>query len=361
VALWSRDTYGAGTRRSPQQVVGAGKASGTSEQSLREGQDVLVADDPRSPQGFAPLPALPGRTSVKRLVLLAGIWGWSFLFIKVAVAGMTASTVAGLRVGLGAAVLLGVVRARGLRLPVGREWCRHFLVVALVGSAMPFTLLAWGEQHISSALSAVLNASTPLFAALFARLLLGDRLRAVQMAGLALGFAGVAVAANLDVDDLTRSALGGELAAIVAGAGYGLAFAYTRRHLTTIPPIVAAAGQLLTATLLLAPLALVTSVRQGLRPTPTRVAAIVLLGVLGTGVAYVLSYRLIADVGPTRASLVTYLIPIMAVAVGVLFLEETFSIRLVVGAGLTIAGIALLNVGGRAPSAAPVVPGAPET
>jgi drug/metabolite transporter (DMT)-like permease len=295
---------------------------------------------------------------VKRLVLLAGIWGWSFLFIKVAVAGLTPSTVAGLRVALGAAVLLGLVRARGLRLPRGREWWRHFLVVALVGSALPFTLLAWGEQHISSALSAVLNASTPLFAALFARLLLGDRLRTVQLGGLALGFVGVAVAVGLGLGDLTGSALGGELAAVIAGAGYGLAFAYTRRHLTTIPPIVAAAGQLLTASVLLAPLALVTSVRQGLHPTPTRVAAIVLLGVLGTGVAYVLSYRLIADMGPTRASLVTYLIPIVAVTVGVLFLDEAFSIRLVIGGGLTIAGIALLNLGGRAP-AAPVVPGAP--
>ncbi|MDQ3980585.1 MAG: EamA family transporter [Actinomycetota bacterium] len=294
---------------------------------------------------------------MKRLVLLAGIWGWSFLFIKVAVAGFTPSTVAALRVALGAAVVLGFLRARGLRLPAGREWWRHFVVVALAGSALPFTLLAWGEQHISSALSAVLNASTPLFAALFARLLLGDRLRAGQVAGLALGFVGVAVAVGLGVEDLTGSALGGELAAVVAGAGYGLAFAYTRRHLTTIPPIVAAAGQLVTATVLLAPFALFTSVRQGIHPTPTRVTAIVLLGALGTGVAYVLSYRLIADVGPTRASLVTYLIPIVAVTVGVLFLDEEFSFRLVIGGGLTIAGIALLNVGGRARG--PVVAGAP--
>ena len=296
---------------------------------------------------------------MKRLVLLAAIWGWSFLFIKVAVAGLTPSTVAALRVGLGAAVLLGLVRARGLRLPRGRAWLGHFVMVALVGSAMPFTLLAWGEQHISSALAAVLNASTPLFAALFARLLLGDRLRRAQVAGLALGFVGVAVAVGLAVEDLTGAALGGELAAVAAGAGYGLAFAYTRRHLTTIPPVVAAGCQLATATVLLAPLALVTSVRQGLHPTPTRVAAIVLLGVLGTGAAYVLSYTLIAEVGPTRASLVTYLIPIVAVTVGVLFLDEVFSFRLVVGGGLTIAGIALLNVGGPGSRAVPVVAGAP--
>ena len=295
---------------------------------------------------------------MRRLLLLAGIWGWSFLFIKVAVAGLTPSTVAALRVGLGAAVLLGFLRARALRLPRGRQWWRHFLVVALFGSAMPFTLLAWAEQHISSALTAVLNASTPLFAALFAGLLLGDRLRRAQVAGLVLGFVGVAVAVGLAVEDLTGAALGGELAAVVAGAGYGLAFAYSRRHLTGIPPVVAASGQLVMATVLLAPFALVTSLRQGFDPTATRVAAIVLLGVLGTGLAYVLSYRLIADLGPTRASLVTYLIPIVAVTVGLVFLDEAFSFRLVVGGGLTIAGIALLNVAGPPPASMPVTPAA---
>ena len=298
---------------------------------------------------------------MKLLVLLAGIWGWSFLFIKVAVAGLTPSTVAALRVGLGAAVLLAFVRARGLRLPRGRGWWRHFLVVAVVGSAVPFTLLAWGEQHISSALTAVLNASTPLFAALFAGLLLGDRLRPAQVAGLVLGFVGVAVAVGLAVEDVTGAALGGELAAVVAGAGYGLAFVYTRRHLTTIPPVVAAGGQLVTATILLAPPAVVTSLRQGFDLTFTRGAAIVLLGVLGTGVAYVLSYQLIADVGPTRASLVTYLIPIVAVTVGLLFLDEAFSFRLIAGGGLTIAGIVLLNAGGRPPAPAHLPPGVPDS
>jgi len=263
-------------------------------------------------------------------------------------------------VSLGAAVLLAFIRARGMHLPRGWQWWRHFVVVALVGSAMPFTLLAWSEEHVSSALTAVLNASTPLFAALFAAVLVGDRLRKAQAAGLILGFLGVAVAVGLAASDLTGAALGPELAAVAAGAGYGLAFAYMRRHLTTIPPVVAAAGQLVAASLLLAPVALVTSVRQGVHPTPTRVAAIVLLGVLGTGVAYVLSYRLIADVGPTRASLVTYLIPIVAVIVGILFLDETFSFRLLLGGGLTVAGIALLNLGGWATRSAPVVAGAPD-
>ncbi|HEX2043352.1 MAG TPA: DMT family transporter [Acidimicrobiales bacterium] len=286
---------------------------------------------------------------MRRLVLLAGIWGWSFLLIKVAVAGMTPTTVAGIRVALGAGVLLAVVRARGLSLPRDRRWWRHFAFVALTGSAAPFSLLAWGEQHISSALAAVLNASTPLFAALFATVLLRERLRPPQVAGLALGLVGVAVVAGLGGEDVTGSGFGGKAAAVGAAVGYGISLTYTRRHLTPLPPLVAAAGQLVMATVLLAPLALVTTVRQGLAVTPTRALAVGVLGVFGTGLAYVMVYRLIADIGSTKASVVTYLVPVVAVAVGVLFLGEDFSLRLLTGGAVVIAGIALVNGGGRVP------------
>jgi drug/metabolite transporter (DMT)-like permease len=296
---------------------------------------------------------------VRRLALLAFVWGWSFLFIKVAVGGMTPSTVAATRVALGMVVLLGVMRARGLRLPTGRTWWRHFTVVAVTGSAVPFTLLAWGERHISSALTAVLNASTPLFAALFVAAALGERLRGRQWGGLALGFAGVGIAAGVGGADLAGSSLGGEAAAVGAAACYGVAMTYTKAHLVSIPPLVAATGQLVMGTVLLTPVALATTLDQGISLTPRRGAAIILLGAFGTGVAYVLFYRAIADLGPTVASTVTYLVPVVAVAVGVLFLHEDFHLRLVLGGALTVGGIALLNRGGRrapplAEAAAPV-------
>jgi drug/metabolite transporter (DMT)-like permease len=286
---------------------------------------------------------------MRRLALLAGIWGWSFLLIKVAVAGLTPTTVAGIRVALGASVLLAVVRARGLRLPRERVWWWRFTVVALAGSAAPFSLLAWGEQHISSALAAVLNASTPLFAAALAALLLHERLRPLQLAGLALGFVGVAVVAGLGGSDIAESGAGGKAAAVAAALGYGISLTYTRRHLTTLPPLVAAAGQLVMASVLLAPLAVFTSVRQGVSVTPSRAAAVLALGLFGTGLAYVMIYRLIADLGSTKASAVTYLVPVVAVAVGVVFLDEDFSFRLLVGGAVTVVGIVLLNVGGRVP------------
>src|SRR3954447_4101200 len=132
---------------------------------------------------------------MKRLVLLSFIWGWSFLFIKVSVEGMTPPTVAWARVTLGAAALVVVARPSARDLWRG-GLLRHYLVVALVANAVPFTLLAWSEERITSALTAVLNASTPLFTAVIAALYLHDRLNRRQVVGLVLGFVGVAVAAG---------------------------------------------------------------------------------------------------------------------------------------------------------------------
>ncbi|HLM28842.1 MAG TPA: DMT family transporter [Acidimicrobiales bacterium] len=280
---------------------------------------------------------------MRRLFLLAFIWGWSFLFIKVAVDGLTPTTVAWARIALGAAVLYAILRHQGGRIPVDRTSLRHYAVAATIGNIVPFTLLAWGEQHITSALTAVLNASTPLFTAVFAAIGLSERLRPVQIAGLALGMAGVAVAAGLGASDLEGSSTAGALASILAGAAYGIAFVYMRRHLVSYPPIVAATGQLATGAVMLFPLAALTSILDGVSLTPTRLGAIVALGVIGTGLAYVLNYRVIGDLGPTKASLVTYVIPVVAVVVGIVVLDEPFEWRLVVGGLLTVGGIAAVN------------------
>lgn len=215
--------------------------------------------------------------------------------------------------------------------------------MGLVHSAVPFTLLAWGEERITSALTAVLNATTPLFAALLTALLLGERLRRSQLAGVVLGFAGVAVAAGIGARDLSGSSLGGAAAAVGAAACYGLGFTYARRHLAGVPPLVASGGQLVAATCLIGPFAVITSLQEGIDLEAHRVLAVVLLGVVGTGFAYVLNYGSIAELGPTRASVVTQLVPVVAVAVGVAFLDEPFRLRLVAGAALTVLGIALLH------------------
>jgi drug/metabolite transporter (DMT)-like permease len=301
---------------------------------------------------------------MRRLLLLAFIWGWSFLFIKVAGEGLTPSTVAFGRVALGAGVLHLALARQGLRLPTDRRSWRHFAVAALTSAAVPFTLLAWGEQHITSALTAVLNASTPLFTGALAAIFLRERLRPAAIGGLVLGLLGVAVAAGVGADDVTRASLGGGAASVAAGFCYGAAFVYMRRHLLGYPTIVAAAGQLTAAALLLAPVAVVTSAGQGIELTPTRAASVALLGVVGTGVAYVLNYRIIAEVGATRASLVTYAIPVVAVLVGVVVLDEALALRQLVGGLLIVAGIAAVNTArllpwrGRRRSAATLATGA---
>jgi drug/metabolite transporter (DMT)-like permease len=290
---------------------------------------------------------------MRRLVVLAFIWGWSFLFIKVAVEGLTPTTVAWLRITFGALVLYLILRRQGRGLETNPLFVRHFAVMALVASVVPFTLLAWGEQRITSALTAVLNASTPLFTAVFAGLAGQERLRPVQIAGLGVGLCGVAVAAGLGAADVQGSSLAGAGAAIAAGGCYGLGLVYSRRHLMVLSPLVAAAGQLAAGAVILAPVALLTSATSGVSLTPSRVASVVLLGVFGTGIAYLLFYRLINDVGPTRTALVTYLIPVIAVVVGILVLDEPFEWRLVLGGGVTVAGIAAVNAGRRAVAPSP--------
>ncbi len=280
---------------------------------------------------------------MRRLLLLAFIWGWSFLFIKVAVEGVPPVAVAGARIALGAAVLVGVCAVSGLRLPRDVTTWRHLATAALFGNVLPFTLLAWGEERVTSALTAVLNASTPLFTALAGAALLGERLRRAQLLGLGIGLVGVAVAAGVGGEDLAESSATGALAAVAAGACYGLAFTYMSRHLLGLPSVVGAAGQLVAGTVLLGPLAIVVTAGTGVSLTPTRALSLLLLGVLGTGAAYVLYYRLVADVGPTRASLVTYLVPLVAVTVGVVILDEPFHLRVLAGGVLIVGGIALVS------------------
>ena len=280
---------------------------------------------------------------MRRVLLLAFIWGWSFLLIKVALRGMPPAAIAFTRIVLGALVVGAIVRARRLPVPLDRRTWRHFTVMGLAYSALPFTLLAWGEQHITSALASVMNAGTALFAAIAAAVGLHERLRFPQVVGLVLGFAGVAVAAGVGGDDLASSSLAGAGGALGAAACYGFGFAYAQRYIVGIPPLVAVLGQLVTGMLLVAPAAVVSVAGEGLDLDGRVLLSVALLGVFGTGVAYVLNYQSIAAVGPTRASLITYLVPVVAIAVGVLFLDEPFRLRLLLGAALVVLGISLLQ------------------
>jgi len=280
---------------------------------------------------------------VRRILILAVIWGWSFFFIKVSVKGMTPPTMACLRCGLGAVALLVLCRSKGWRLPRDRETWQHFSVMGLMYSALPFSLLGWGEQRTTSALAAVCQADTPLFAALFSVWILRDRLRRVHVIGLMVGLVGVAVCAGVAGGDIAHSSTVGALAEVTSGASYGFAFCYARRFLSHVEPIVAATGQVVAGAILASPFAVATSLRSGIHLTVPRLGAIIVLGVVGTGVAYAVNYASIADVGATKASLVTYLIPIVAVAVGIVVLGEPFQLRVIGGGAIIVIGITLVQ------------------
>ena len=247
------------------------------------------------------------------------------------------------------------LRRQGGAVPTDSTMIRHFAVAALIGNILPFTLLAWGEQHVTSALPRCARAlDAPVHRACSRAASLHERLNRLQVVGLGVGVVGVATAAGVGASDLHGSSLPGAMASVLAGVlrpGLRVHAAPSRRH----PPLVASTGQLTAGAVVLFPVAAVTSVADGVALTPTRVASVVLLGVLGTGLAYVLNYRIIADVGPTKASLVTYLIPVVAVVVGIVVLDEPFEWRLLAGGALTVAGIAAVN------SRRPAVPHRPSS
>jgi drug/metabolite transporter (DMT)-like permease len=279
---------------------------------------------------------------VRRLILLAFIWGWSFLFIKVILEDAPPTFLAWGRIALGLAVLVLFLRRSGERLPERRHW-GHLVVLGLAMSVLPFMLIGWGEQHISSALAGVLNASTPLFTVGFAAGLLGERLRRPQLAGVAVGFAGVAVVAGVGGGNLAGGSLAGSLAVVAASAGYGFGFAYANRFTAGLSALQLSAGQLLAGTVLLAPVAALDLAAGRVDLGPRALASLLLLGMLGTGYAYLLNYRTLQESGATVASLVTYLIPLVAVAAGVAVLGEPFSLRLVVGGLIVVLGVALVQ------------------
>jgi drug/metabolite transporter (DMT)-like permease len=208
-------------------------------------------------------------------------------------------------------------------------------------SVMPFTMIAWGEEQITSALTSVLNACTPLFTAAFAAWLLRQRLRPPQIAGLVIALGGVAILAGLGGGDLAGSSLLGTLAVVTGTAGYGFGFAYANRFASQLTPMQLSAGQLAAGGVLLLPVAGLDAASGSLHLRWLGLLCLVLLGAVGTGYAYLLNYRTLQESGAIVASLVTYLIPIVGVAVGVLVLDEPFSYRLVLGGAIVVLGIAL--------------------
>lgn len=271
-------------------------------------------------------------------LILAAVWGSSFLFARLAVADFGALPTAAMRCAIGMAVLLPIVFARG----IGPQLRRHWKAGALVGvlnSGIPFALFAFAVQHISTGLSSILNATVPMFGALVAWVWLKDRPDAQRVLGLVLGFAGVALLTGSDTALDGSASAWAVLACLVASLCYGIAGSATKRYLSDIPPLVTAASSQVGATLALALPALWQAPAR--LPGATAWAAIAALGVLCTGLAYVLYFRVIERVGPARTMTVTFLIPVFAVFYGVLFLGERVTPWMLLCGGVVVLGTAL--------------------
>lgn len=281
---------------------------------------------------------------IGEFVLLAALWGASFLFMRLGASEFGPLPTAGLRVAL-ATVFLWPIMLRQGHLGAFRQHWRPIMLAGVINSAIPFALFAWAVMHIATGLTSILNATVPLFGALIAWTWLGDRITRLRWAGLALGFAGVALLAwraPAGTGFKTDSAMWAIGACLLASSFYGLSASFTRRYLTGVPPLANAAGSQLGAALGLAlpTVWLWPAQMPGLRAW----AAIAAIAVLCTGIAYILYFRLIQHAGPSRALAVTFITPVFAVLYGVLFLGERVTLWMLACAVVIVCGT-LLSTG----------------
>ena len=280
------------------------------------------------------------------MLLLAAIWGASFVSIRVALDEVGPLTAVAHRVGWAALVLWGVVWATGLRVPTGLRIWGAFLGMGLLNNIIPFGLMAWGQLHIESGLTSILNGATAIFGVIAAALFFADeRISPRKAVGVCLGFAGVAVAIGIDnlrSFDLRSLA---QLAVLGGTVSYALASVWARKTLSGQPPQIAAAGMLTASTLIMLPLAWWIEGPLTLALAPRTLAAIGYYAIPGTALAYLLYYRVLAMAGSGNLMVVTLLIPPFAIVLGALLLGEV--LRPAAYAGFALLALGLMVLDGR--------------
>jgi drug/metabolite transporter (DMT)-like permease len=280
------------------------------------------------------------------LVILSVIWGSAFALVKVVLEDVEPLTLVAGRL-TGAAIFLSIVLAlTDHQLPRTREAWTAFALLGVINNVYPFVLLSWGQQHIDSSLAAILTATMPLSTVIFA-LSIGERMTADRVAGLLVGFAGVFLLIGGDLRDITESSTLGQLAIIAGVLGYSFGTVFARRYLQNADPIATANGQMLVGAAVMLPLALGIDRPFDISVSLKTALAWGTLGVVASGVAYLLFYRLVQQVSATQASMVSYLIPISAVVIGAAFLDERLAATSFLGLALIIAGVWIVNGGGE--------------
>ena len=278
-------------------------------------------------------------------LLLGSIWGSSFLWIKIAVADVSPATLAAFRLLFGLFGLLIVVRLTRQRFTTLRSHWPAYLFMGFFNTAFPFILINWAETRIDSALAAILNATTPLFAFIIAHFWQADeKMTPTRTAGLITGFAGVVVLVSREFGPAgVQGNLWGQIAMLVASMSYALTANFSRRHLRGHPPLVQATMVVLFADAMTWAVALTTDRPFGPPSSALTWFALAWLGLLGSCVAYLLYFYLLNTVGAGRSSLVTYIFPVIGLLLGVIFLSEVADWHLIVGSALVVGGIAVVN------------------
>ena len=276
-------------------------------------------------------------------ILLGVIWSSSFLWIKIAVQEVSPITLVAFRALFGLLFTVIVIFVQRIPLPrTFKEWL-PILLLGITNIAIPFLLISWGEQAIDSAVAAILDATVPLFTIIIAHLALhDDKMTVPKVLGLLIGFAGVIVLMSKDIG-VSIGPILGQAAVVLACVFYAISLVFARRFTENTSGILRSAGPLLSSTVIMWLTAFIVERPVKIPQLPITWIALIWLGVLGSGVAFVLNYYLIHEIGPTRTSMVTYIFPLGGVVLGVTFLGEQLSWQLLVGGALVIASLAVAN------------------
>ena len=276
---------------------------------------------------------------------LGFLWGSSYLFIKIGVDhGLQPFTLIMFRLAIGLALLATVVTLAREPLPRAPRMYGHLFVMGVVNIAIPFSLITFAEQTVTSSLAAVINGAVPLFVIVVAAIFLkGETITINRIVGLAIGFVGVAILVGFDISDIGSANTLGELALIGSTISYACGAVYSKAHIHGLRPMIPAVFQVFFGLLVISVLAILTEHPFAVVPQPEAIFAVVWLGLLGSGLAYLAFFRILGSWGATRTSLVAYLLPVYGIALGALVLSEPIAASTLLGTVLVIAGIALVN------------------
>jgi drug/metabolite transporter (DMT)-like permease len=279
------------------------------------------------------------------LVLLASLWGPSFLFIKIAVQEISPLQLAALRIGLAAVLINVFLLLKGQLLTTNLKFWKHVAVAGFFAHTVPFILINWGEQYIDSALASILNGLTPLSTIVLANFMISEeKLTKQKLFGVLLGFAGLIILVLPNIISGLEATQAGIFAVTIGAISYGVAMVYSKKHLKNCPPVHAPSAQLLVASIYLIPISLLfESPTNLLNVSWEAIGSVLILTVFGTAIAFVLYYKLLEVASASYLSLVTYLMPIYGVLLGVLFMNEIISMEMVAGMALILAGIMVVN------------------